>query len=48
MNKKKFFALLIFVLAVLAGTAGANPFDNPEFNRLIDDNYAIVQKDGWA
>ena len=48
MKKKCIFALLMLALAVLAGAAGANPFDNPELNRLIDENYALVQRDGWA
>ena len=41
-------ALLILALAVLTGTSVANPFDDPDFNRLVDENYVLVQKDGWA
>ena len=48
MKKKGIFALLMLVLAVLAGAAGAKQFSDPEFNRLINENYALVQKDGWA
>ena len=48
MKRRYISALLILALTVLTGTSGARPFDDPEFNRLVDENYALVQKDGWA
>ena len=51
MNKKsmlqKFIIALLFAIFT-AGTAAAGLFDNAEANRLIDENYALVQADGWA
>ncbi len=51
MNKKsmlqKFIIALLFAIFT-ASTAAAGLFDNAEANRLIDENYALVQSDGWT
>ena len=45
-------AVLAFALTFLAGAVVAKPsaslLADPELNRLIDANYALVQRDGWA
>ena len=51
MNRKSVlgkFILVLLVITFAARTAAAGLFDNAEANRLIDDNYARVQEDGWA
>jgi len=44
----KKFAFTLLALTLAASTAAAGFFDNAEVNRLIDENYARVQEDGWA
>lgn len=53
---KKFIFIIALLSAFMAGTAlsqssaknSAGLFDNADLNRLIDENYERVQKDGWA
>jgi len=42
------FILTLLLVALMTKTASAGLFDNVEVSRLIDENYALVQKDGWA
>lgn len=45
-------SLLLLLAVILLGTlALAEPeafFDNAQINAMIDENYALVQQNGWA